>query len=410
MGWETFIGLRYLKAKKRTTSISVITSISVVGVMLGVATLAAVLGVMSGFKNELLNKVLGAHSHGVVTKFALGFKNYREMGRKLKALPGVTGAAPFVFHEVMITAGSHVAGVGIKGIDPAIKDCQGALREGRREGSLKALAPRLPGDPGGIAIGTELSRKLRVGIGDSVNVISPLGGGYTSGRFVSRSRVFRVAYIFHYGMFEQDSKLAYIHLKQAQSLFDLAGSVSGIEFQVKDILNVGRIKLLMYKELGGWPYRVRDWRQMHRNLFTALQLNKVVLFLILLFIVLVASFNIVGTLVLMVLEKGKEIGIMRAMGATSGSVTKVFMTYGLYIGALGTTMGLLLALLFSLVAMGYGFKLDPKIYYIHELPLEISLVEYALVGACSLLVSFMATVYPALQASKEKPVEVMRYE
>lgn len=412
MSYETFIGFRYLKARKRTTFISVITLISIVGVTLGVATLSVVLSVMNGFQQELINKVIGANAHAILFRYGVDFRDHPEVRRKLLRMPGVKSASPIVLGEVMLSSGNRMVGVGMKGISLRHQMHTQALRKARvgKQGDLSALKIRKAGDLPGIAIGKGLAQKLRVSHGDVVNMISPVSLFGSSYRAQATHRSFRVSYIFKFGMFQYDSKFCFVSLLQAQKFLNLKGSVNGIEILTKDIYKVGLLHQHVRKVLGGWPYRLQDWRQMNQNLFKAIQQNKLALGVILLFIILVASLNIAGTLILMVLEKSKDIAILRTMGASQRSVMKIFMTYGLYIGSLGTMAGLILGLILCQSANHLGIQLDAEIYFISRLPVEVRAIEQVVVAICALLISFVATIYPAIQAARQKPVEVLRYE
>tara|TARA_B100001989_G_scaffold250164_1_gene226774 strand:+ start:2520 stop:3758 length:1239 start_codon:yes stop_codon:yes gene_type:complete len=412
MMFETFIGLRYLKARKRTTFISVITLISILGVTLGVATLSVVLSVMNGFQHELINKVIGANSHAILFRYGVDFSDHEEVRKKVVATPGITSASPIVLGEVMLSAGEKMIGVGLKGISLKHPIHLQALKRNKvgKKGSLQRLIAPHKGALPGIAIGKALAEKLQVKQGDVVNMISPITLFGLSNRTQASHRSFKVAYIFQFGMNQYDSKFCFISLKQAQSFFKLKRSVTGLEFFVDDLHRIDFAKAHLNKTLGGWPYRIQDWRQMNQNLFKAIQQNKLALGLILLFIILVASLNIAGTLILMVLEKSKDIAILRTMGSSKQSVIRIFMTYGLYISSLGTMAGLVLGLLLCQVATYVDFKLDASVYFISHLPVRIHPMELVVVAISSLLISFLATIYPALQAARQRPVEVLRYE
>ena len=411
MSFETFLGFRYLKARQRSTFISVITLISIVGVTLGVATLSVVLSVMNGFQQELINKVIGANSHAILFRYGSDFQDHAELRKRLVKIEGIQSAAPIVLGEVMLSAGDRMVGVGMKGIDLQATSHLRSLQRAhyKKKGTLQHLLPSGPNKIPGIAIGKSLAAKLRVKQGETINMISPGSLFGLHRRPQATHRTFRVAYIFRFGMYQYDSKFCFVALQQAQRFLGLKG-VSGMELLVDDIHQMGSIKRRTIKTLGGWPYRIQDWREMNRNLFKAIQENKLALGLVLLFIILVASLNIAGTLVLMVLEKAKDIAILRAMGASKRSIMKIFMTYGLYIGSLGTMAGILLGLLLCQAANHIGIQLDAEIYFISHLPVKIEPLEFVLVATCSLLISFIATIYPAIQATRQKPVEVLRYE
>lgn len=410
MMYETLIGFRYLRARKRTTFVSVITLISITGVTLGVAALCVVLSVMNGFQKELMERVIGANSHAIVSRYGIDFKDHPKVAKRLSRIKGVKSVAPMVLGEIMIAAGNKIAGVGVKGVSLQHKVHLASLKSAKVKGSLKSLGIRTPGELPGIAIGQDLATQLRVTLGDTVHLVSPVSLFGMQYRAQTTHMSFKVGYIFRFGMYQQDSKFCFISLKRAQTFFKLKESVSGLEVLVDDLYQIGNTKRSMIIKLGGWPYRVQDWKDLNGNLFKALQQNKLALGIILLFIILVASLNIAGTLILMVIEKSKDIAILRAMGASRRGVTTIFMTYGLYIGALGTLVGLALGFLICQLANHIGIKLDASVYFIAKLPVSINPLEWVVVALCALLISFLATIYPALQAARQQPVEVLRYE
>lgn len=410
MAYETLVGFRYLRTRKKSTFISVITLISVLGVTLGVATLCITLSVMNGFQQELLNRVVGANSHAVLSRYGIEFSDHPKIASRVRRMKGVKSVAPIVLGEIMISAGNRISGVGVKGISLKYKEHTRALRKAYLKGKLKGLTEYKAGELPGIALGSALAQHLRVKVGDTVHLVSPVSLFGLQYRSQTTHKPFKVRYIFRFGMHQYDSKFCFISLRQAQKFFKLKQSVSGLEILVHDIYQVGTIKHNIRRKLGGWPYTIQDWKDQNRNLFKALAQNKIALGIILLFIILVASLNIAGTLILMVLEKSKDIAILRTMGAKRRSIMTIFMTFGLYIGALGTLVGLILAYLICQIANTIGIKLDASVYFIAKLPILIHPSEWIVVAVSALLISFLATIYPALQAARQKPVEVLRYE
>lgn len=266
-------------------------------------------------------------------------------------------------------------------------------------------SPEIPA----IVIGAEMSKNLKVFVGDVINVVSPVGDLGPSGP-VPKARAFRVGAIFYSGMYEYDSKFIYIQLEEAQDFFTLKRAVTGVEYKVDDIENTQAIAHEMMKVLGGYPYRTKDWMEMNRNLFSALKLEKIAMFIILTFIIIVASFLIAATLIVFVIEKAKEISILKTMGAADTSIMKIFITYGVIVGSLGTAVGVLAGLTVCFLIKTFGIGLDPDVYYITHLPVHVEGTEVVLVGAAAVVLSYLATIYPALLAARLRPVEGLRYE
>lgn len=413
MSYETLIGFRYLRTRKRSTFLSIITLISIVGVTLGVATLCVALSVMNGFKKELIERVVGTNAHAIVMRSGAVFTDHANIRNQIAKIPGIRSAAPIVLSEAMLSAGNRVAGVGIKGVDPRFPQHLKALRDARtnpKRDNLDNIRRTRPGQLPGIAIGYNLAHKLNVGHGDIVNLVSPISFFRLKGNSKSSHRSFRVVLIYRVGMHEYDSKFCFIDIKEAQAFFKLESSANAIELLTTDFKKLRKIKMQIYRKFPNQRLRINDWRQMNQNLFRAIEQNKVALALVLLSIILVASLNIAGTLILMVLEKSKDIAILSAMGARKSGIMRIFMTFGLYIGALGTMIGLSVGFIVCQVANRVGIKLDSSVYFISKLPIEIKPLEWIIVAVCAMLISFLATIYPAIQAAKQRPVEVLRYE
>ena len=261
----------------------------------------------------------------------------------------------------------------------------------------------------GIIIGAEMTKNLKVFVGDVINVVSPVGELGPSGP-VPKARAFRVAGVFYSGMYEYDSKFIYIQLSQAQDFFTLKGAVTGVEYKLEDVDAAQSVAHDMMKTLGGYPYRTKDWMEMNRNLFSALKLEKIAMFIILTFIIIVASFLIAATLIVFVIEKSKEISILKTMGATDTAIMKVFITYGVIVGTLGTAVGIIAGLSVCFLIAKFGIGLDPDVYYITALPVHVEPFEVVLVGASAMVLAYLATIYPALLAARLRPVEGLRYE
>ena len=414
MPYELFIGLRYLKAKRKQTFVSLITIISIAGVTVGVTALIVVLAVMNGFKEDLREKILGVTSHVVISRFDGNISNYEQVKAKVEEVSGVVAAAPFIYTQVMISSGQAISGAVLRGIDPNTAGKVINLPKNLRAGSLKELAAenRLSGHTGtpGIILGNELARNLGVSQGEPVTVISPLGRLTPLGQ-VPRSQTFRVTGIFDSGMYEYDSTLAYVSLWAAQRFLGIGDRVTGIEVRVSDIYEAGRVAKAISKVLGGYPYWSRDWMRMNKNLFSALKLEKIVMFIILTLIILVAAFNIVGTLIMVVLEKTRDIAILKSMGATRRSIMKIFMIEGVIIGMVGTILGLVGGFALCELLATYKFiELPQDVYYISTLPVKMDPLDVALIAVAAMVISLAATLYPAWQASRLDPAEAIRYE
>ncbi|CAM3239297.1 ABC transporter permease [Corallococcus sp. ZKHCc1 1396] len=421
------------------------TALSVGGVGVGVMALIIVLSVMSGFEADLQKKILGTNAHAVVSKYAGELPEYSKVMEQVKRVPGVVGQTPFIINQVMIASEGNVDGVIIKGIDPhsvgSVTDLPENILPGGDLGHLEQPTKILPsrarddddedaapkateeedpiiGKPSkpakpvvlpGIIVGRELATSLRVVVGDRVNVVSPLGTELGPTGPIPKSRAFRVAGIFYSGMYEYDSKFVYILLKEAQDFFNVKGA-TGIELKVADIDDARRISNQVVRVLGGYPYRARDWGEMNKNLFSALRLEKLVMGIILSIIIIVAAGLIVATVIMLVLEKRKEISVLKALGVPDGGIVKIFLAEGLQIGVAGGLLGLFSGLAWCLFIEKVGIKLDPEVYYIPALPVRIEPVQTALAVIIAVLVTYLASIYPALKASSVEPVEGLKAE
>lgn len=405
--YQLLIALRYLKAKKRHRGVSFNTVVSVGGVAVGVMALLVVLSVMSGFHEDLQKKILGANAHAVVLSFRGGIENYGDLVEKLRGEPHIVSLSPFVLGQAMVSAGKRAHGAYLRGIDPttelATTDILKHLREGKYEDFIKK-----DGTPK-IIIGTELSGNLGVMVGDTVNVLSPMGEMGPLG-MLPRVRQFKVAAIFEMGMFEYDSNLVITDMASAQEFFGIGTAVTGIQLRIDDIYRASELRERLNAKLSP-PYYARDWMQMNRNLFSALKLEKFAMFVILILIVLVASFNIVSTLMMNVMEKQREIAILKAMGATSRGIMMIFMLQGLLIGLIGTSIGLAGGYVLGKVIHHYEIiKLPADVYYLSKLPVKMKVFDFVVVSLSAVVISFLSTVYPSYHAAKLNPVEPLRYE
>ncbi len=414
--YEFSISLRYLRSKHRQNRISFNTVISIVGVTLGVAALIATLGIMTGFKEDVQKRILGTKSHIVVVDRTGGnLSDYEQVLNKITGVPHVLAASPFIYRQILLTSKYGVQGVLLNGIDPNREAQVTDVEENLTVGSLDDLKSPPPTENlstvnkvlPGIIIGKELSRTLQVTVGDRLNVVSPVGSKRIVGA-TPKIRGFRLAGIFDSGMYEYDTSLAYIALDNAQKFFDVGDTVSGVAIKVDNIFLADQIAEEIDQSLG-FPFWARDWMELNRNLFSALKMEKLMMFVILVLIILVASFNIVSTLMMIVVEKGREIAILKTMGATSQAIMRIFMLDGLLIGVAGIMLGIPLG--YSIcwaIQTFYTFPTD--VYYISRIPVEIRGFDVLVVAISAVVISLLATIFPSRQAAKLDPAVAMRYE
>ncbi len=515
------VGFRYLRSKKRKT-ISVITVIAVTGVALGVGALLAVMAITGGFQDAFRNKILGVNAHVLVLKYGLDFSEYREVVEHAEKLPEVTGAAPFVIHEMMLAKGDRLSGVLVKGIEPSriddVLDLPSQMVRGKLEGlrlpeaqppepkrpaqsaplpgeedlddylralseptkpaqaepSLKAPVPPvppLPTEPAaqkptapapsapiarvptpeemeaslagedielpdddderaffddtdapkstgkrlpGVVIGAALAESLELELGDEVRIISPLAGLDTSmwqsGNNGPRSLDFRVVGVFQAGFQEYDTRLVYVDIYEAQRFFDHGDAVTGVELRLNDITRAPNVARQLEADLGGGPYHTMDWQELNHNLFTALEVQKVMLSLVIATIIFVAAFNVIATLIMIVLEKKREIAILKAMGARDTGILSIFLVQGVLIGLIGTAVGLVIGGLVTGYLSVYEFPLDPKVYLIDHLPVRVSPMEFIYTVLIALAICIVATLVPSYWAARLLPADGVRYE
>lgn len=408
MRFELFVALRYLFSRRKQTFISVISVMSILGVALGVGALVVVLGVYNGLTTDMRDKILGANAHAIVLSYVpSAFENAPDVVKRVRAVEGVTGATPFIYTEVMLSGASGVKGIVLRGIDPQSAPSVLSMLRQMRAGAVSDLQKE--GAPG-IIVGDELAKRLGLGLGSRVNLLSPSGQKTASG-YAPRIRPFAVAGIFKTGMFEYDSSLAFVSLSAARDVLGLPeGYLSGVEITVADLFAADKIAARIGTELGS-PFYARSWMEMNANLFAALKLEKIGMFILLAMVVLIGSFSIVTTLVMLVMEKTRDIAIMMSMGATRGMIRRIFMLQGSIIGAIGTLLGYAMGLSLGWLLKRYQFiKLPENVYTLDHLPISISLTDVLIIGASAMLLCFLATLYPARQAARLEPAEALRYE
>ena len=400
--FEWMVAMRHLRSRRKHTFVSLISVISILGVMVGVAALITVISVMTGFSSYMQDRILGTTSHILITGVG-GIEDVQGVISKVLDQDNVLAAAPYVMGQSLLKVEGDVTGVVVRGIDPAQEAGVTDLAGNMTRGSLEDL------DDNGIVIGVELARQKGLSIGDQLTLVSPSEISSPFGMVPLMER-FSVSGIFDTGMYEYDTGLVLVTTRAAQIFFDMGEMVTGIAVKTDDIYMTHEIADRIQGELG-FSYWVRDWREMNQNLFSALKLEKITMFIILVLIIVVAAFNIIGTLILVVMEKGREIAILKAMGATRKNIGRIFMLEGLIIGLSGTALGMILGLGLCFVLANYQFvELPASVYYVTTLPVKVQLLDVAAICLAAMAVSFTATVYPARRASLLNPVEILRYE
>jgi lipoprotein-releasing system permease protein len=411
MGFELFIGRRYLRAKQKQAFISLITILSIAGVAVGVMALIVVIAVMSGFEADLKSRILGGQPQVMLRRHGGAFTEYRQILKEVEKTEGVEAATPFILSQIMLRAKHGAAGAVLRGIDPksagrVMKTLQKLdLPDPAAVTSSPDAVPHVPG----IVLGRELARNLRVEKGDVIHLIA-LRGSLSPIGHLPAMKQFRVTGFFESGMYEYDQTFAYINIKDAQKITRIGDAVEGLDIRVTDLYDARNIAQRIVAKLG-LPYWAQDWMQMNRNLFKALKLERRVMFIILVLIILVAAFNIASSLIMMVMGKTRDIAILKAMGATERSIRKIFVFNGMVIGSIGTILGLCLGLIVCAVLKRYNIhELTGDIYYFTTtLPVKLEFTDVVSIIGAALLICFFATLYPALQAAKLSPVEAIRY-
>lgn len=407
--FELFVAFRYLFSRRKQTFIYVISLMSIGGVALGVGALVIVLGVYNGMSTDIRDKILGANAHGIVmSSIPAALDKHELVLEKVRQTPGVQGATPFLYTEVMLSSPHGVKGLVLRGIDPKTAPDVLQILSHLVEGSVLSLEEQT--DPPGLIIGQELAKRLGLGLYSRVNLLTASGQKSTSG-FTPRIRPFMVVGVFKSGMYEFDSSLGFVALPAAREVLALPeGRISGIEITVNDVYAADTIAEKLTTVLGS-PFYVRHWMEMNANLFAALKLEKVGMFILLTMVVLIGSFSIVTTLIMLVMEKTRDIAILMSMGATRGMIRRIFMLQGTIIGCIGTSLGYVLGISLALLLKRYQFiKLPQGVYTLDHLPVILTWSDCLIVGASAMLLCFLATIYPARQAASLEPADALRYE
>jgi len=451
-GFVAFVAARHVRAQK-SGFLTVISLLSISGVGVSSFALCAVVSIMGGFGADLKHKILGNNAHvKIEAKRIGGFEHWSDLLEEMRLVKGVRAATPVAGGEAMASSSSNTAGVNLRGIDTVTIGTVIDLLQNIEVGKFaylddpKRLASLPPDEPigigsggefylkgpdikpylsrldsdvedavippdafPGIVIGRELAKSLHVYVGDELTLISPLGDLGPMG-VLPRSRKFRVAAIFYSGMYEYDASHAYVKIEAAQDFFDLKQNVTGIEIKIDDAERVSEIRPAIEAKVNRDDLRIRDWKELNKNLFSALKLEKIATFIILSLAILVASFCIICTLLLMVTEKSKEIAILKSLGASDNAILKIFMAEGVMIGGIGTVFGVTTGLAATLGLQWFGVRLDPDVYYVDKLPINVDGTEFLLVALAALLITTIATIYPAVAASRLRPVDGIRYE
>jgi lipoprotein-releasing system permease protein len=404
--FELHIAWRYLLAKRKQAFISLISLISMLGVAVGVTALVIALALMTGLQGELRDRILGSSAHVYVWKQG-GIKDYHAEARRLRAVPGVTGAAPAILGKALLRTGRGDAFITFKGIDPALEGSVTDLARSVEHGSLKALASAPEGPPG-ILIGADLSNQVGAALGDDVTMTTPEGTLSPMG-LIPRSRRFRVVGIFKLGLYEFDSAYGFVALDTAASMLGKT-QPDLLELRVDDIYRAPAVADRITADLGD-TYLTQDWADMNRSLFSALWLEKMAISITIGLIVMVAALNIIASLVLLVMEKSRDIAILKTMGASARSIMTIFMLQGLIIGLAGTTVGAGLGYTLASVLDRYRLiKVPTDVYQVSHVPFTVLPWDFAVVIASAILICFVATLYPSRQAARLDPVQALRFE
>jgi lipoprotein-releasing system permease protein len=413
MSYEFFIAKRYLRSKRQVKFISLITYISIIGVTIGTAALIIVLSVMNGFESEVRSRIIGFDAHlKLRTYHDRGVENYPEVLDKIRDIPHIVGVAPYITEKAMIVSRERKEGAIIKVIDPKQEPRVTDLVNNVEYGSLNLGLIEKEGERSypGIVLGYSLADRLVVGLGDRVQVFSAAGIDVGGLGAMPRAMTFRVAGYFKVGLYEYDDNYAFIGIPEGQRLFELGNKVAGLQLKLSD-MNLADDVAQAIEERLGYPYTTVTWFDLNKNLFSWMQFEKWIAFIVLSLIILVAAFNIVSTLIMVVLEKTKEIGILKSMGATNESVMRIFVYQGAVAGVIGAVLGLIIGYCLCWAQIKFKFfSLPPDVYIISALPILMRPWDFVFIAGAALLLSFTATIYPAYRAARLDPVQAIRYE
>ena len=411
--YELLLGLRYTRAKRRNGFISFISLSSMIGIALGVTALITVLSIMNGFQHELRERILGMTAHLTLTEHNDRLKDWQTLYTNVKLNKDILGAAPNIMEQGMLTNGDKVQGVAIRGVLPEYEGQVADIDSKMLSGALADLKPKAYS----MILGAELAGSLGVSVGDKITLIAPQGSFSPVG-IVPRIKRFTVAGVFSAGMHEYDSALAIIHIQDAQKVFKYQDSVSALQLRIDDLFDVFRVRNDLSSDLSQ-PLYVRDWTQQHSNFFKAIDMEKRMMFIVLALIIMVAAFNIVSTMVMVVTDKQGDIAVLRTLGATPLAIQTIFMIQGLVIGSIGALLGLLggvslawnIDVIIPFIENLLGFKFFPAdVYYISTIPSKLVWDDVWHVTILAFFLTLLATLYPAWKASKVQPAEALRYE